>query len=91
MPVQENATMGGLFKSPKPTPAAQPVATIAAPPAVTEPSVAAASDPEEAARRQRVQAMVQQRRGRASTITTSPRGLLISADNLPVRKSLLGE
>jgi hypothetical protein len=59
--------------------------------ATAEPSVASTSDPEEAARRQRVQAMVQQRRGRASTITTSPRGLLISTGNLPVRKSLLGE
>lgn len=83
--------MGGLFKSPKPKPVAQPVATVAAPAAVVAPVVPAESDAETAARRQRVQAMVQQRRGRASTIATSPRGLLISSGGVPVRKSLLGE
>jgi hypothetical protein len=91
MPAEENATMGGLFKSPKAKPAAQPVTTLAAPAPAVEPAASTESDAEAAARRQRVQAMVQQRRGRASTIATSPRGLLISTGEGPVRKSLLGE
>ncbi|MFO1152110.1 MAG: hypothetical protein U1E42_00390 [Rhodospirillales bacterium] len=83
--------MGGMFKSPK------VAAATAVTPMVTTSTIAVQStsctdaDAEETTRRQRVQAMVEQRRGRASTITTSQRGLLISASDLPARKSLLGE
>ncbi|MFO1129305.1 MAG: hypothetical protein U1E66_12835 [Rhodospirillales bacterium] len=82
--------MGGLFKSPK-TSAAQPIATVVASTPSTQSTSSTETDTEEVARRERVQALVQQRRNRASTIATSPRGLLIATSDLPVRKSLLGD
>jgi len=70
--------MGGMFK------ASQAPATNAAPtPAVVD---TAAED-----RKRRLEALERQRAGRAGTITTSSRGLLMQADWVPERKSLLGE
>lgn len=83
--------MGGFFKSPKPERVTQPATTAAASAAAVEPAASAESDADVAARRERVQALVQQRRGRASTIATSSRGLLVPAGDGPARKSLLGE
>lgn len=41
--------------------------------------------------RRRLEALARQRRGRAGTIATSPRGLLVLSDWAAQRKSLLGE
>lgn len=70
--------MGGLINSPSP-PSSKPAPT---PPA---------EDTEQADRQRRVDALARQRAGRAGTIVTSPRGLLMTSDWVPTRKSLLGE
>lgn len=69
--------MGGFFSAP----------SIAPPPAPAP--LPAAADPEEDARKQRLDAIARNRRGRAGTVQTSHRGVLD-----PVAgpgKSLLGE
>jgi len=68
--------MGGLFSSPS------------LPPPLPMPSVA---DPEVEARKKRLEEIERRRRGRAGTIATTPRGLLSLGNNMPKRKSLLGE
>ncbi len=74
--------MGGFLKIP--TPSTQ-----------STPSVATTSsstvDAEKAARQRRVEALERQQAGRAGTITTTSRGLLLPSDWIPQRKSLLGE
>jgi hypothetical protein len=73
--------MGGLINPPpppSPKPAPAPVAT-------STKSVAQAD------RQRRLDALARQRAGRAGTIVTSPRGVLIPSDWAPERKSLLGE
>jgi hypothetical protein len=79
--------MGGLFKSPKP----QPVQTAPVVSPIAAPVPVATSQPEESAQQQRIDALKRQSRGRAATITTSPRGLLTLSSTEPSRKSLLGE
>ena len=83
--------MGSLFRSPSPAlptpspaapPSAAPVAPTAAPPA---------ADIEGIERRKRLDAIARRQRGLASTVATSPRGLLLLSDNGLQRKSLLGE
>ena len=68
--------MGGLFGS-APTP----------PP----PPPVPADDTAEKERQERIDALIRRRRGRETTIATSPRGLLDVTGWLPRRKSLLGE
>jgi hypothetical protein len=88
VPLQkEECTMGSLFRSPSPalpapSPAAPPSAQSAAPPA---------ADIDEIERRRRLDAIARRQRGLASTVATSPRGLLLLSDNGLQRKSLLGE
>lgn len=72
--------MGGLINPPSP-PSSKPTPT---PPAQDQ-------DTEQADRQRRVDALARQRAGRAGTIVTSPRGLLMTSDWVPTRKSLLGE
>ena len=68
--------MGGLFSAPSmPAPLPMPKAV----------------DPEVEACKKRIEEIERRRRGRSGTIATSPRGLLALSDNLPRRKSLLGE
>ncbi len=71
--------MGGFFSSPKPPP----------PPEDPLP------DPEEAERERRLEAMERRRRGRASMIATSDRGVLDThnrnANQAQTQKRLLGE
>ena len=83
--------MGSLFRSPSPAlptplPAASLTALTAAPPAAPP-----AADTDEIERRKRLDAIARRQRGLASTIATSPRGLLLLSDNGLQRKSLLGE
>jgi len=68
--------MGGFFSAPKPPP-------IPTPPPLP--------DPEEEDRKRRIDSLERRRRGRAGTIATSARGLLRLGDDVPRRKSLLGE
>jgi len=68
--------MGGLISAPS-LPAPPPLPVVA--------------DPEIEARKKRLDEIERRRRGRPGTIATSPRGLLSLTDNLPRRKSLLGE
>ena len=68
--------MGGLFGS-APTP----------PP----PPPVPADDTAEKERQERIDALIRRRRGRETTIATSPHGLLDVTGWLPRRKSLLGE
>lgn len=68
--------MGSVFKAPKP-------AKLPAP--------APAVDPEEKERQLRLETLARIRRGRAGTIATSPRGLLVVSDWNANRKSLLGQ
>jgi hypothetical protein len=70
--------MGGLINPPSPR--SKPAPT-------TSPQ----ENTEQADRQRRVDALTRQRAGRAGTIATSPRGLLIPSDWTPARKSLLGE
>lgn len=70
--------MGGIFGSP-PAPSSAP-----------EP-VQPDNSAEEEARAERLEDMTRRRRGRGSTIATSPRGLFALNDWVPKRKSLLGE
>jgi len=75
--------MGGFMKIATPsTPSPAPV--VAAPAAATV-------NTEQADRQRRLDALSRQRAGRAGTIATSSRGLLIPTDWMPQRKSLLGE
>jgi len=65
---------------------------LLSPPSVpAPPPLPAAADPEEEARKKRIEEIDRRRRGRSGTIATSSRGLLSLSDNLPQRKSLLGE
>ncbi len=83
--------MGGLI-NPSSSPKSQPtVATVApaATTATTAAAVAASTEQQESQRRK--EALERQRTGRASTIVTSSRGLLVPIDWTPQRKSLLGE
>ncbi len=66
--------MGGLFSTPSPPPVAAP---------------APAPDPEEEARKQRLETIARNRRGRQGMIATSERGVLAPAEG--GLKSLLGE
>jgi hypothetical protein len=68
--------MGNVFKAPKP-------AKLPAP--------APAVDPDEKERQLRLETLARIRRGRAGTIATSPRGLLVVSDFSANRKSLLGQ
>lgn len=68
--------MGGFFSAPKPPPPPPPLPL---------------PDTEEEDRKRRVEAIERRRRGRAGTIATSARGLLRLGDDVPRRKSLLGE
>jgi hypothetical protein len=70
--------MGGLINPPSP-PSSKPAPTPRP------------QDAEQADRQRRLDALARQRAGRAGTIATSPRGLLIPSDWAPTRKSLLGE
>jgi hypothetical protein len=72
--------MGGLINPPSP-PSSKPTPTPTPLP----------QDVEQADRQRRVDALARQRAGRAGTIVTSPRGLLLTSDWVPTRKSLLGE
>jgi hypothetical protein len=85
--------MGGLINpSSKPKTASTPVAATAATQAATAAATAAAAaTAEEETRKRRVEAAAKQRSGRAGTIVTSARGLLVPTDWTPQRKSLLGE
>lgn len=82
--------MGGLFKASKPSSAqvAQPSPAATATAAAT---AAAAAQAKVAEQQRRREAVLEQRKGRAGTVTTSDRGLLTPATWLPARKSLLGE
>ena len=78
--------MGGLINpSSSPKTASTSVAASAAT------AAAATATAEEEARKRRVEAAAKQRSGRAGTIVTSARGLLVPTDWTPQRKSLLGE
>ena len=83
--------MGSLFRSPSPAlpSPSLPTAAAAPPPAISAPAPAA--DIDEIERRKRLDAIARRQRGLASTIVTSPRGLLLLSDNGLQRKSLLGE
>ncbi len=62
------------------------------PPKTPKPAAATSSvDLEEEERQRRLDALARARRGRAGTIATSPRGLLVAANWAGERKSLLGE
>ena len=84
--------MGGLI-NPSPPPKSQsPAAAAAAASSATPAATAAAvANTQEEARKRPVEAAPQQRSGRAGTIVTSARGLLVPIDWTPQRKSLLGE
>lgn len=71
--------MGGLFKTPSPSSAS------------SSPPLPTAVDPAETDRQRRLDALARQRAGRMGTITTSARGLLVTSEWAPQRKSLLGE
>jgi hypothetical protein len=73
--------MGGLINPPSP-PSSKPTPT---------PRPQGSQDAEQADRQRRLDALARQRAGRAGTIATSPRGLLIPSDWAPTRKFLLGE
>lgn len=79
--------MGSLFRAPSPPPSPPPVVT-AEPPAVPP---ARRPDREALERKRRLEEIARRQRGRASTVLTSPRGLLLLSDNAPQRRSLLGE
>lgn len=65
---------------------------IFSPPRAPKPTVAKpTTDIEEEDRKRRLDALARVRRGRAGTIATSARGLLVSANVSGERKSLLGE
>jgi hypothetical protein len=81
--------MGGLINPSKPKSTAAVVAS--ATPAPAETAAAAAAKTEQETRQRRVEAVQKQRSGRAGTIVTSARGLLVPIDWTPQRKSLLGE
>lgn len=66
--------MGGLFSTPSPPPVAAP---------------APAPDPEDEARKQRLETIARNRRGRQGMIATSERGVLTPVEG--GLKSLLGE
>jgi hypothetical protein len=73
--------MGGLIDPPSP-PSPKPTPT---------PITPIPQDTDQADRQRRLEALARQRAGRAGTIVTSPRGLLVPSDWAPQRKSLLGE
>ncbi|HTH16925.1 MAG TPA: hypothetical protein VL974_09750 [Magnetospirillum sp.] len=62
-------------------------------PTYTPPPAPVTTDPEEEARKERLDAMARNRRGRAGMIATSDSGVLAPADSSAVRttKTLLGE
>lgn len=68
--------MGSVFKAPKPAKLPAPAPTV---------------DPDEKERQLRLETLARIRRGRAGTIATSPRGLLVVSDLNANRKSLLGQ
>lgn len=68
--------MGGVFKSPKPAKLPSPAPVV---------------DTAEEERKLRLETLARMRRGRAGTIATSPRGLLVTSDWTAARKSLLGQ
>ncbi|MBK8174225.1 MAG: hypothetical protein IPK66_02730 [Rhodospirillales bacterium] len=70
--------MGGLIKA-------------ATPPKVQSVATSTAVDTASEERQRRLDALERARAGRAGTITTSPRGMLVTAEWVPQRKSLLGE
>jgi hypothetical protein len=74
--------MGGLLKVSSPSAARQQSVAVATTPAV---------DTAQAERQRRLDALARQRAGRAGTIATSARGLLVTTEWAPQRKSLLGE
>ena len=75
--------MGGFISLFSPPPAPQAPAPLPPPPA---PDTAAEDE-----RRRRMEAIARRRRMGGETVATSVRGLLRLADDLPARKSLLGE
>jgi len=68
--------MGGFFSSPAPPP---------------PPPLPPVDNGEAEQRKQRLADIERRRRGRAGTITTSPKGFLTLLADIPKRKSLLGE
>jgi hypothetical protein len=77
--------MGGFLRPPKP-----PKSSVSTPAAVAQPTIPV--PPTDAVQQQaREEALARLRRGLVGTIATSPRGLLTQTDDLPFRKSLLGE
>lgn len=68
--------MGSVFKTPKPA---------------KLPTETSAVDSDEKERQLRLETLSRIRRGRAGTIATSPRGLLVVSDWSANRKSLLGQ
>jgi hypothetical protein len=81
--------MGSLFRPPSPVSAPPPLP--AAPPPSASPAAPPAADIDGIERRKRLDAIARRQRGLASTVATSPRGLLLLSDNGLQRKSLLGE
>jgi hypothetical protein len=81
--------MGGLISPSKPK--STPAVVASATPVTAETTAAAAAKTEQETRQRRVEAVTKQRSGRAGTIATSARGLLVPIDWTPQRKSLLGE
>ncbi|MBX9700743.1 MAG: hypothetical protein K2X74_14995 [Acetobacteraceae bacterium] len=76
--------MGGLIRAPKPTPVASPAPPTPPPPPPPAPP------PEQVASETRTATRQRSLRGRAGTIATSERGVLVPLPAL-ARKTLLGE
>ena len=80
--------MGSLFSAPSPASAPPPL-PVAPPP--SPPSAQPAADIDGIERRRRLETIARRQRGLASTVATSPRGLLLLSEQALQRKSLLGE
>lgn len=83
--------MGSFFRSPSPALPSPSLPAAAAAPAPAAPVAPPAADIDEIERRKRLDAIARRQRGLASTVATSPRGLLLLSTNDLQRKSLLGE
>jgi hypothetical protein len=82
--------MGGMFKAITP-PTPKATQSVVQPQAQAPSQVQATATTVEVEKERRKEALARQHSGRAGTIATSPRGLLLPAEWLPARKSLLGE
>jgi hypothetical protein len=83
--------MGKLFRSPSPALPSTPLPAAAAAAPPVPPAATPAADTDAIERRKRLDAIARRQRGLASTVATSPRGLLLLSTNELQRKSLLGE